>query len=173
MGDTTREAVVAALRAIRCDAACTEEALHAQAARALEDAGIAAQHEARLAPRCRIDFLAGTIGIEIKKSRPRSGALLIQLRRYAACEQVTELVVQRLELHSHRPRRGLYYERNVHFLLDFLVDLDEVGVTNLNRQAEALWSTLGQPKAQAMARRVLDEQREITGHQESVFCILT
>lgn len=93
MGDTTREAVVAALRAIRCDAACTEETLHAQAARALEDAGIAAQHEARLAPRCRIDFLAGTIGIEIKKSRPRSGALLIQLRRYAACEQVAELVV--------------------------------------------------------------------------------
>ena len=93
MGDTTREAVVAALRAIRCDAACTVETLHAQAARALEDAGIAAQHEARLAPRCRIDFLAGTIGIEIKKSRPRSGALLLQLRRYAACEQVTELVV--------------------------------------------------------------------------------
>ena len=93
MGDTTREAVVAALRAIRCDAACTEVTLHAQAARALEDAGIAAQHEARLAPRCRIDFLAGTIGIEIKKSRPRSGALLIQLRRYAACEQVIELVV--------------------------------------------------------------------------------
>ena len=43
--------------------------------------------------------------------------------------QVTELMVQRLELHSHRPRRGLYYERNVHFLLDFLVDLDEVDMT--------------------------------------------
>ena len=40
-----------------------------------------------------------------------------------------EQVVQRLELHSHRPRRGLYYERNVHFLLDFLVDLDEVDMT--------------------------------------------
>lgn len=37
-----------------------------------------------------------------------------------------------------------------------LVDHDTLGVTNLNRQAEALWSTLGQPKAEAMAKRVLD-----------------
>ena len=39
------------------------------------------------------------------------------------------LLAQRLELHSHRPRRGLYYERNVHFLLDFLLDLDQVELT--------------------------------------------
>ena len=37
-----------------------------------------------------------------------------------------------------------------------LMDHDEVGRSNLNRQAEALHSTLGQPKADAMARRVLD-----------------
>ncbi len=37
-----------------------------------------------------------------------------------------------------------------------LIDHDEVGLTNLNRQAEALHSTLGMPKAEAMAARVLD-----------------
>ena len=37
-----------------------------------------------------------------------------------------------------------------------LVDHDRVGLSNLNRQAQALHSTLGQPKAQAMAQRVLD-----------------
>ena len=37
-----------------------------------------------------------------------------------------------------------------------LIDHDEVGLTNLNRQAQALVSTLGQPKALAMARRVKD-----------------
>jgi tRNA A37 threonylcarbamoyladenosine dehydratase len=37
-----------------------------------------------------------------------------------------------------------------------LVDHDQVGVSNLNRQAQALHSTLGQPKALAMARRILD-----------------
>ena len=37
-----------------------------------------------------------------------------------------------------------------------LVDHDEVGLTNLNRQGEALTSTLGRPKALAMAERVKD-----------------
>ena len=37
-----------------------------------------------------------------------------------------------------------------------LVDHDEVGLTNLNRQAEATLSTLGMPKAQAMAERIRD-----------------
>ena len=37
-----------------------------------------------------------------------------------------------------------------------LIDHDEVGVTNLNRQIQALWSTQGQPKAEAMAARVHD-----------------
>lgn len=37
-----------------------------------------------------------------------------------------------------------------------LIDHDVVGLSNLNRQAEALHSTLGIPKAEAMAARVLD-----------------
>ncbi|MEG2119779.1 MAG: tRNA threonylcarbamoyladenosine dehydratase, partial [Pseudoflavonifractor sp.] len=37
-----------------------------------------------------------------------------------------------------------------------LVDHDEIGTTNLNRQLEALHSTLGLPKAEALAARVLD-----------------
>ncbi|MDD4715058.1 MAG: tRNA threonylcarbamoyladenosine dehydratase [Oscillospiraceae bacterium] len=37
-----------------------------------------------------------------------------------------------------------------------LVDHDAVALTNLNRQAEALHSTLRQPKVQAMAQRILD-----------------
>lgn len=37
-----------------------------------------------------------------------------------------------------------------------IVDSDTVALTNLNRQLEALHSTLGQPKAEAVARRLLD-----------------
>ncbi len=37
-----------------------------------------------------------------------------------------------------------------------LVDHDTVGLTNLNRQVEATLSTLGRPKAQAMAERVAE-----------------
>lgn len=85
--------VICALEAIRCGAACTEEELHAQVARALEDSGIQAEHEVRIAPRCRIDFLSGSVGIEIKKSRPERAKLIAQLTRYAACEQIEALVV--------------------------------------------------------------------------------
>lgn len=37
-----------------------------------------------------------------------------------------------------------------------LIDQDTVGKTNLNRQAQALWSTLDQPKAEALAARLRD-----------------
>lgn len=37
-----------------------------------------------------------------------------------------------------------------------LVDHDEVGLTNLNRQAQALHSTLGRSKAEALAQRLRD-----------------
>ena len=37
-----------------------------------------------------------------------------------------------------------------------LVDSDTIALTNLNRQLEALHSTLGQPKAEAVAARLRD-----------------
>lgn len=82
-----------AIFTIRCGAACSEEELHALIAEALMAEGIEAVHEARLAPRCRIDFLVGDIGIEIKKNRPQRGKLIMQLERYAACDQVAQLIV--------------------------------------------------------------------------------
>ena len=90
---TRTEDVVQALLSIRCGAACTEEELHAQSLRALLAAGLSPCHEVRLAPRCRIDVMCGSVGIEIKKSRPQRAALLRQLERYAACAQVESLVV--------------------------------------------------------------------------------
>lgn len=93
MGEEMTERVVRALETIRCGAACTEEQLHAQAARALEAEGLETRHEARLGPRCRIDFLCGGVGVEIKKSRPERAKLIAQLTRYAACEQIEVLVV--------------------------------------------------------------------------------
>lgn len=87
------ERVLDALRTIRCSASCTEAELHTQAASAFAMAGIDAQHEAQLGPGCRIDFLCGGVGVEIKKSRPERARLIAQLTRYAACGQVSALVV--------------------------------------------------------------------------------
>ena len=93
MGEDQALRVADALRTIRCGASDTEEMLHERVALALGEAGIQAMHEVRLAPRCRIDFMADGIGIEIKKKRPRRAELLAQLARYAACTQVRSLVV--------------------------------------------------------------------------------
>lgn len=64
---------------------------------------------------------------ELLLSRAQTVKELLDVPRN--CCQVTELLARRLELHSHRPRRGLYYQRNVHFLLDLLLDLDQVDMT--------------------------------------------
>lgn len=89
----TLECVMDALSAMRIGAACTEAELHQLAAETLRRAGIEARHEVRLAPRCRIDFMVGDIGVEIKKKRPVASALAAQLSRYAACDEVRELLV--------------------------------------------------------------------------------
>ena len=91
--ETEFERAKAAIEAMRIGAADTEEEIHMQAARMFENAGLAAEHEVRLAPRCRIDFMIGTTGIEIKKKRPQRGTLIAQLARYAACPQVERLIV--------------------------------------------------------------------------------
>lgn len=85
--------ILDALRTVRCGAADPEDVLHGQIERALLAAGMAVQHEVSLAPRCRIDFLCGGVGIEIKKNRPQRAALIAQLERYAACPQIRELLV--------------------------------------------------------------------------------
>ena len=85
--------VMGALEPLRIGAAMEEAELHEQAARAFEAAGLAALHEARIGLHCRIDFLVGSIGVEIKKNRPQRTPLIQQLTRYASCPQVEQLLV--------------------------------------------------------------------------------
>lgn len=93
MDEATIGRIRDAIGAIRCGAADTEEALHEQVRAALVSAGFSPVHEARLGPRCRIDFLVEDLGIEIKKSRPNPARLKEQLARYAACGQIGALLV--------------------------------------------------------------------------------
>ena len=78
---------------MRVGAADSEEQLHRQAAEAFANAGLEAAHEVSLAPRCRIDFMVGDIGVEIKKKRPQRAPLVAQLTRYANCPQIARLIV--------------------------------------------------------------------------------
>ena len=93
MGEENELRIVQAIETVRCGASCTEEELHEQVARALAACGIEPEHEVRLAPRCRIDFMCGDVGVEIKKNKPDRAKLILQLTRYAACDRVRVLVV--------------------------------------------------------------------------------
>ena len=82
-----------ALSALRTPATPGEYDIHGQVAAALADAGLEYAHEYRLAPRCRIDFAVGRVGIEVKKGRPVVSELLRQLRRYLASDELDAVVV--------------------------------------------------------------------------------
>lgn len=85
--------ILSALSAVRTPAAPGEYDLHALIAAALDEAGIAYTHEARLPGGARIDFLTGSVGIEVKKSRPERARLLRQLDKYLACQELDALIV--------------------------------------------------------------------------------
>ena len=93
MRPTEINLLLSALATVRMPAQPGEYDIHAAVAHALSAGGLCAQHEARLGPRCRLDFLWGAIAIEVKKGRPDGRALTRQIERYLAFEQVSAIVV--------------------------------------------------------------------------------
>ena len=87
------EKICAALSALRIPVAPEERLLHEMIAAALEGADIAARHEAVIAPRCRIDFLAGSVGIEVKRGRLTAARLRAQAARYLASPHLSALIL--------------------------------------------------------------------------------
>lgn len=61
-------------------------------AQVLDRAGVLHEREVALSPSDRIDFLAGTVGIEVKLSGSR-GTVIGQLFRYAASERIWSLIL--------------------------------------------------------------------------------
>ena len=87
------EHILAALSAIRVSAQPEEYEIHAEIARALDAAGIAYIHECKLKPGRRIDFLCGSVGIEVKKGRPDGTRLRAQLARYLEDARISAAIV--------------------------------------------------------------------------------
>ncbi len=85
--------ILSALEGVRAPAQPGEYDLHSLIAAALSGAGISCAHEHRLAPRCRIDFLAEGVGIEVKKGRPDRNQLSRQIARYLASDELEALIV--------------------------------------------------------------------------------
>lgn len=95
--------IISAVSGLRLSPAMEEYALHEAIARALARSQIPYVHEARLAPHCRIDFLCGGVGIEVKRGKPVRSTLLTQLSRYCACEQIAALILV-VERTAYLPR---------------------------------------------------------------------
>ncbi len=87
------ERIVAAICELRAPLQQGEYDLHRLVMDALAAADIPFAHEVALGPRCRIDLMCGSVGIEIKRGRVETARVLAQLQRYAACPQVSALVV--------------------------------------------------------------------------------
>ncbi|MEG0048500.1 MAG: hypothetical protein RSE58_01820 [Clostridia bacterium] len=87
------QTVLDALCELRSPFALYENDLHCYVRDCLNAAGLEAKHEASIGEGCRIDYLVGDVGIEIKKGKPVAAVLLKQLKRYAACEGVNALVL--------------------------------------------------------------------------------
>lgn len=87
------DAVLDALSELRSPFALYEYDIHDFVKKRFEEAGLPCVHEAKIGKGCRIDYLVGTVGVEIKKGKPIPATLLKQLSRYAACEGVSALVV--------------------------------------------------------------------------------
>ena len=85
--------ILEALKPLRVPAVPGEYDIHALISGALEDAGIPYAHEVPLAPGRRVDFLAGSVAIEVKKGRPQRARLAEQAAGYLSSPRVEALVV--------------------------------------------------------------------------------
>lgn len=89
----TMAALVACLKTMKAPPASQELKIHALVADTLTQGGFSPQHEARLGPRARVDFLVGSIGIEVKRGRIQPKPLTAQVRRYLAFDALSGLIV--------------------------------------------------------------------------------
>ena len=87
------DVVLQAIRTIRAPLPKDEYDLHVLVADALQRADISFVHEAPLAPRCRIDFLCGGIGVEVKRGRPDKQKTISQLEKYAKSGKLEAVVL--------------------------------------------------------------------------------
>ena len=85
--------IAAALKGLRIPPKAEEYEIHDAVAHELENAGLPYIHEFRIRPGCRIDFMCGRVGIEIKKSKPDKRSLAAQAARYLEDEALEALIV--------------------------------------------------------------------------------
>ncbi len=86
--------ILKALSSLRINPVIEEYELQNKIAEALAATGISFTREYKLGPRSRVDFLTNDgIAIEVKKGKPNRVQVIRQLEKYAAFEDVTEIIL--------------------------------------------------------------------------------
>lgn len=85
--------LVRILKKLRIPYTADEYGIHERIAAVLDGHELQYTHEAVIGSRCRIDFLCGGIGIEVKRGKPDRKRVLAQCSRYAACEAVRGIIL--------------------------------------------------------------------------------
>ena len=91
--NTVHDIVANAIRALRISPVASEYEIHDRIQQALGASGIHFAHEFTIGPRCRIDFMAGDVGIEVKKGKVISSRMCDQAARYLAFDSVGSIIV--------------------------------------------------------------------------------
>ncbi|MDA8064462.1 MAG: hypothetical protein M0031_02985 [Thermaerobacter sp.] len=81
------------MRTLRVPPDTVEFDIYSMIDAALADAGISFRREVRLAPRSRIDYLVGGVGIEVKRGRWDRLRIEAQVGRYARSDVLEELIL--------------------------------------------------------------------------------
>lgn len=88
-----KEKVYEALQTMRPPFVPYEMDLHDLVGESFQKAELPFLHEVVIGAGCRIDYLVGDVGVEIKKGKPQPAKLLQQLQRYAASDRISVLIV--------------------------------------------------------------------------------
>ncbi len=91
--ELSHDAIAAALRELRVQQVATEYDLHLTIALLFSAKGICYLREYQLGPRNRIDFMAGGVGIEVKKGKVLSSRMQAQAARYLAFDALDSLII--------------------------------------------------------------------------------
>jgi len=91
---TDKNQVIKALKKLRVKVGMSESEIQRSVAGVLRDEGILFEKEKTLSSGNRIDFLiSGGIGIEIKRGKPNSHGVHVQLQRYLVHKDVNEIIL--------------------------------------------------------------------------------
>lgn len=85
--------ILSVISTVRIRKVMEEQEIQDAIERAFREQDIPYEREAKVAPRCRLDFLSSGVAVEVKKRRPEKAKLIAQITRYAKLDAIRAVIV--------------------------------------------------------------------------------